>query len=68
MKYKDNTLNHGPGGQTEYAIPSEADPCFAKVVEGFEAVNRMAQMPVEPGSFRAMKNNVGILYARLIQK
>jgi len=63
----DNTLNHGPGGQGEYAIPSEADPCFAKVIQGFEAVNRMARMPVETGSFRAMKENVGIVYARLLK-
>lgn len=62
----DNTYNHGPGGQSEYSIPSEADPCFAKVIEGFEAVNRMAQMPVQAGSFRAMKDNVGIVYARLL--
>ena len=41
-----NSRNHGPGGQGSYAVKSEADPCFAKVVEGFEAVDRMHTLKV----------------------
>ena len=44
----DNTKIHGPFGQVGYADPSEADPCFAKVVSGFEAVDRMMNIPVQP--------------------
>lgn len=56
----DNTRNHGPGGQGSYAIKSEADPCFAKVIEGFDAVDRMQKMSVEPGGYKRMKNYVAI--------
>lgn len=62
----DNTRNHGPGGQDGYSDPTEADPCFGKVVEGFAAVDRMLKMPVKPGWYRAMEKNVGIQYARLL--
>mmetsp|Transcript_8677 Transcript_8677/g.14935 ORF Transcript_8677/g.14935 Transcript_8677/m.14935 type:complete len:378 (-) Transcript_8677:184-1317(-) len=36
----DNTRNHGPGSQ---GSATEADSCFAKVVQGFETVERMAK-------------------------
>jgi cyclophilin family peptidyl-prolyl cis-trans isomerase len=57
---KDNTRNHGPGGQTSYAVKNEADPCFAKVVEGFDAVDRMQKLSVEPGGYKRMKHYVAI--------
>jgi cyclophilin family peptidyl-prolyl cis-trans isomerase len=62
----DNTRNHGPGGQVAYDHPTEADPCFGKVVEGFDAIDRMHMMPVKPGGFQGMVNNVGIAYARVL--
>jgi len=37
----DNMKRHGPGGFTDADIVEEADPCFAKVVEGFDAVDRI---------------------------
>lgn len=61
-----NTQNHGPGGQTSYKNKEEADPCFAKVVEGFEAVERMHKMPVKDGAYNHMENNVGIQYAKIL--
>jgi cyclophilin family peptidyl-prolyl cis-trans isomerase len=63
---RDNTKNHGPGGQSSYAVPSEADPCFGKVIQGFAAVDRMHQLPVKPGWFNAMENNVGIARATIL--
>jgi hypothetical protein len=30
----DNTMTHGPGGQTHHDLVENADPCFAKVVDG----------------------------------
>jgi len=62
----DNSRNHGPGGQSGYADPTEADPCFGKVVEGFDAVDRMHSMPVKPGWYNAMEENVGIAYAKIL--
>lgn len=62
----DNTKNHGPGGQTAYKVVNEADPCFGKVVQGFEVVDKLLQQPVKPGGFRAMEQNVGIVYMKLI--
>lgn len=62
----DNTRNHGPGGQTSYKVVNEADPCFGKVVKGFEVVDKLLKQPVKPGGFRGMKENVGIVYMKLI--
>ena len=63
----DNTRNHGPGGQGSYAVKDEADPCFGKVIEGFNVIDRLLQQPVKPGGYRAMKQNVAIVYAKLLQ-
>ena len=30
----DNTEPHGPGGQFQHDLEEQADPCFAKIVEG----------------------------------
>lgn len=67
VSVENNTRNHGPGGQGGYDDPQEADPCFGKVVEGFDAVDRMHKMPKEPGDYEAMVRNVGIAYAKILQ-
>jgi len=56
-----NTRNHGPSKKTGLA-----DPCFGKVVDGFDTISRMHKMPVKPGSYRAMEENVGIANARIL--
>ena len=33
-----NTQAHGPGGQHQHELEEFADPCFAKVVDGFETL------------------------------
>jgi cyclophilin family peptidyl-prolyl cis-trans isomerase len=63
---KDNTRAHGPGGQGGYADKSEADPCFAKVIEGFEAVDRMAKSPVSDQSYRHMDHNIAIRHMKIL--
>jgi cyclophilin family peptidyl-prolyl cis-trans isomerase len=63
---RDNTKNHGPGGQTSYEDPTEADPCFAKVVQGFDVVDRMQLSPVKEGGYKAMEHNVAILAMRIL--
>lgn len=62
----DNTRNHGPGGQAAYEVKSEADPCFGRVVEGLDVVTKLLNQPVKSGGFKAMKENVGIVYARVL--
>lgn len=42
INMQDNTAVHGPGGQTKYHDgATTADPCFAKVVRGFDSITRM---------------------------
>jgi hypothetical protein len=66
---RDNTWNHGPGGQVGYEEKSEADPCFAKVVPGYEAVvDRMARSNVQTGSYKRMQHYVAIRTVRLLSK
>lgn len=38
-----NTREHGPGGQEHHRLPDDADPCFARVVEGTEVVDELAR-------------------------
>jgi hypothetical protein len=57
---RDNVENHGPGGQSSYSDPSEADPCFAKVIEGFEVVDRMHRSVVKEGGYKRMEHYVAI--------
>jgi hypothetical protein len=63
----DNTLNHGPGGQSSYEEASEADPCFAKVVPGYEhVVDRIHKSNVQPGNYMRMQHYVAIRHMRLL--
>ena len=34
-----NTEAHGPGGQHQHHLEEFADPCFAKVIDGFETLD-----------------------------
>lgn len=63
----DNTRNHGPGGQASYAIAAEADPCFAKVVKGFDAVDRMHKMSTKPGGYMRMQHYVAIKSVKMLK-
>ena len=38
---EDNRDIHGPGGQLGYHLVEEADPCFAKVIEGRHVIDWM---------------------------
>jgi cyclophilin family peptidyl-prolyl cis-trans isomerase len=40
----DNSKTHGPGGQAHYELDDEADPCFAKVVEGHDVVDTLLSL------------------------
>jgi cyclophilin family peptidyl-prolyl cis-trans isomerase len=36
----DNTEHHGPGGQGHHDLPTDADPCFGRVISGFDVVSK----------------------------
>lgn len=40
----DNSYIHGPGSQDHHLLPYDADPCFGKVVEGFDVVDDIAKL------------------------
>jgi hypothetical protein len=35
----DNTIPHGPGGQYQHDLDEFGDPCFAKVVDGYDTLH-----------------------------
>jgi cyclophilin family peptidyl-prolyl cis-trans isomerase len=65
----DNSYIHGPGGQTtrNSDFITDADPCFAKVVKGFEAVDRLHRSSTEDTSalHDAMEHPVFIKWMRI---
>lgn len=40
----DNSYVHGQGSQNHHLLPYDADPCFGKVVEGFDVVDDIAKL------------------------
>lgn len=65
INMRDNTQDHGPGGQQGQGT-HEADPCFAKVVEGFDVLERMQRSPIREGDYLAMAENIAIVSMRII--
>jgi cyclophilin family peptidyl-prolyl cis-trans isomerase len=60
----DNTHNHGPGSQNEDAkLFNEADPCFGKVIRGFEVVDAMRALPTVAGPFGSLREPIKIISA-----
>jgi cyclophilin family peptidyl-prolyl cis-trans isomerase len=41
----DNTKSHGPGGQNQHDLNEFADPCFGKVVDGFDVLQEVIASP-----------------------
>lgn len=41
----DNSLQHGPGGQSHHDLVEFADPCFAKVIKGFDVLHKVFDQP-----------------------
>jgi cyclophilin family peptidyl-prolyl cis-trans isomerase len=49
----DNGKYHGPGGQNHHALSEEADPCFAKVIRGFDVIEKMEALNMKATSVEA---------------
>lgn len=45
-----NTINHGPGGQRHHSMNEDADPCFAKLVGGWDALDLIDKIPSDDHS------------------
>ena len=62
---EDNIRNHGPGGQGQYGLASEADACFAKVLESdsnsISIIKRMHALPLkQQNGYEYLENYVKI--------
>jgi len=63
----DNSLIHGPGGQTNrHDLHNEADPCFGKIVEGLETLKDLDTIPVNEERGHALMYPVMILAAHVV--
>lgn len=60
---KDNSMAHGPGGQGPQYDSHEADTCFAKIVDGFDVVDRMMKLETKKG---ALLSNVAIVSIKIM--
>jgi hypothetical protein len=64
---EDNDEVHGPNGQLQYDMPEEADPCFAKVISGFDVVDRVHAMPIKSVDDNDMVYHVEIESITILQ-
>lgn len=63
----DNTVAHGPGGQANSEdMHNEADPCFGRVVEGFDVLNEINAIPVDKEHRHELSYPVMIISARVM--
>jgi hypothetical protein len=46
----DNSKSHGPGGQYQHDLEEQADPCFAKIVDGQDTLQRVFQRETYPAT------------------
>ena len=47
INLKDNFHSHGPGKQDHSKVLNDADPCFAKVVDGYHTVDLMKELSLQ---------------------
>lgn len=67
-----NTLGHGPSGQDHHddVLPTYGDPCFAKVVDGFETLKQIYKEPTAAdGDYRYFfEEPIHIIRGRIISE
>lgn len=51
---QNNTVGHAPGGQSQFPLADMyGDPCFAKVIDGFDALEKVFTQPtIQSGDYR----------------
>jgi cyclophilin family peptidyl-prolyl cis-trans isomerase len=62
----DNAHIHGPAPHKQDAS-IDVEPCFAKVIAGFDLVDAIHASPTEPGPYHALQHNVAIVSMRLLK-
>ena len=60
----DNSANHGPGGQTQVVLNEEADPCFGRILEGKDIIDRIGSLM--SNNFNMLNTPVSILQAEVL--
>ena len=68
VNVRDNNDVHGPGGQDNMGIglKGDADPCFAKVISGFDLVDRIHKSPSRADDNSYLQTNVAITEMKLL--
>jgi len=66
ISMEDNSKAHGPVTDDKREQYSDGEPCFAKVVSGFDTLKRIQQLENHHGSV-ILKNNVAIRSMRIVQ-
>jgi len=62
----DNSVNHGPGGQSHHDLHEEADPCFAKLVKGMEILDELNMLPTDMDRGSLLLASVAIVDSRVV--
>ena len=62
----DNSVNHGPGGQSHHDLHEEADPCFATLVGGMEVLDEINKIPIDYDRGSLLLHPVVIVDSRVI--
>lgn len=66
---QDNVRRHGPGGQRKYDLDEFGDPCFGKVIDGFDLLREIYELPVEEsGDYKYyFEEPIHIVQARILE-
>lgn len=62
----DNSAFHGPGGQQQAEFPEDADVCFAKISKGFDVLDSVLKLPLDPRGGVRLEQPVVIVKARVV--
>lgn len=62
----DNSVNHGPGGQSHHDLHEEADPCFGTVIDGLEILEDLNRIPVDRENGNLFMGPVTIVGGRVL--
>ena len=62
----DNSVNHGPGGQSHHDLHEEADPCFARLIGGMEILDQLNKIPIDYDRGALLLQPVVIVDSRVV--
>jgi cyclophilin family peptidyl-prolyl cis-trans isomerase len=62
---RNNLDSHGPNTQAHHTLPGDADPCFARVVSGFDTLRAVDSGKLKEGSVE-LEQPIKIVHARVV--